>query len=114
MEAEAPADRASAPDRAVEAGRGALFIGFAKGYFMLSGFVQQTLLTQLIGQAEYGDFTTVIAAVNVVNNTTVQGTIQSVSKYTAEDDGRADAVKAAALRLQTLLGGGLALAFLLG
>jgi stage V sporulation protein B len=47
----------------------------------------------------------------VLNNATVQGTIQSVAKFTAEDDAKADAVKAAGLRLQLLLGAVLGLGF---
>jgi len=43
------------------AAKGAVFIGFAKLYFMLSGFVQQVLLTRFVGAAEFGAF-------GVVNN----------------------------------------------
>lgn len=102
------------PDRAVEAGRGALFIGFAKAFFMISGFLQRWLLTRIVGPAEYGVFALVNNAVSTINNTVVQGTVQSISKFTAEDDARADAVKRAGLRLQLAVGTGIALAFLLG
>ncbi len=104
---------APAPDRAVEAGRGALFIGFAKAYFMVSGFLQRWLLTHLVGPAEYGAFSLVNNNVSTVNNTVVQGTIQAVSKFTSEDDTRADAVKAAGLRMQALLGTAVGLGFFL-
>jgi stage V sporulation protein B len=110
----APASSAASvaqPDRAVEAGRGALFIGFAKVFFMLTGFVQKVLLTRLIGAADYGVFGLVNGAVSLVNNTVVQGTVQSVSKFTAEDDARADAVKRAGLRLQAGIGALVALGF---
>ena len=43
------AENPRAPDRAVEAGRGAIFIGAAKVFFIVSGFVQQVLLTRLLG-----------------------------------------------------------------
>jgi O-antigen/teichoic acid export membrane protein len=104
-------DKARTPDRAVEAGRGALFIGAAKAFFMVSAFLQKWLLTKIVGSADYGVFSVVNAAVSVVNNATVQGTIQSVSKFTAEDDARADAVKRAGLRLQLVVGAILALGF---
>ena len=81
------------PDRAVEAGRGALFIGFAKAFFMVAGFLQRVLLARVISPAEYGAFSVVNNAISTVNNTMVQGTIQSVSKFTAEDDARAGAVQ---------------------
>src|SRR4029079_5674022 len=42
--------------------------------------------------------------VSIFNNTLVQGTIQGVSKLTAEDDARAGAVQRAGLRLQAALG----------
>jgi hypothetical protein len=100
-------------DRAVEAGRGALFIGFAKGFFMLSGFLQRWLLTHFVGAAEYGAFSLVNNAVSTVNNSIVQGTIQWVSKFTAEDDARAEAVKRAGLVQQAFVGGGVGLGFFL-
>jgi stage V sporulation protein B len=105
--------RPDTSDRAVEAGRGALFIGFAKVFFMLSGFLQRWLLTRFVGPGEYGAFSLVNNAVSTVNNTMVQGTIQSVSKFTAEDDARADAVKRAGLTLQLFIGVGVGLAFFL-
>jgi stage V sporulation protein B len=105
--------RPETQDRAVEAGRGALFIGFAKAFFMLSGFLQRWLLTHFVGPAEYGAFSLVNGVVSTVNNTIVQGTIQWVSKFTAEDDARAEAVKRAGLIQQAFVGGGVALAFLL-
>ena len=52
-------------------------------------------------------------AVSVLNNATVQGTINSVSKFTSEDDSRADAVKLAGLKLQVIVGGLLGLVFFL-
>jgi stage V sporulation protein B len=108
------AENLPAPDRAVEAGRGALFIGAAKISFMVVGFAQKTLLTRVIGSVDYGAFAVVNNAVSLVNNATVQGTIQSVSKFTAEDDSSAEAVKAAGLRLQFVVGAILGLIFFLG
>lgn len=101
------------PDRAVEAGRGALFIGFAKAFFMVAGFLQRVLLARVITPAEYGAFSVVNNAISTVNNTMVQGTIQSVSKFTAEDDKRAGAVQRAGLKMQCLLAFIVALAFVL-
>jgi stage V sporulation protein B len=101
------------PDRAVEAGRGALFIGFAKGFFMVAGFLQRVLLARVVSPAEYGAFSVVNNAISTVNNTMVQGTIQSVSKFTAEDDARAGAVQRAGLKMQMVLGFAVALGFFL-
>jgi len=105
--------QSSPPDRAVEAGRGALFIGFAKAFFMVAGFLQRVLLARVVSPAEYGAFSVVNNAISTVNNTMVQGTIQSVSKFTAEDDSRAGAVQRAGLKLQCLLAVAVAIAFVL-
>ena len=85
-------------------GRGVMFIGFAKIYFMLTGTVQRLLLTRIVSPADMGDFAVVNSLINIPNNTVVQGTIQSVSKPTAEDDARAGAVQRAGLRLGAVLG----------
>jgi stage V sporulation protein B len=107
------AENPRAPDRAVEAGRGAIFIIPAKVFFIVSGFVQQLLLPRLLGVAGFGDYGQAAAAVSVLNNATVQGTINSVSKFTSEDESRVDAVKAAGLKLQAIVGGLMGLAFFL-
>jgi stage V sporulation protein B len=108
------AEQTRAPDRAVEAGRGAIFITAAKAWFIVTGFVQQLLLPRLLGMGGYGTYGVVSAAVSILNNATVLGTINSVSKFTAEDDRRADAVKLAGLKLQLIIGGVMALVFFLG
>jgi len=108
------ASPAPAPDAAVEAGRGALFIGVAKAFFMVSGFLQQTLLARFVTVADYGAFGVVNSVVSVVNNTAVQFTVQSVSRFAAAEPTRVDAVKRAGLRLQVLVGAVLGLAFFLG
>ncbi|MDB4980150.1 MAG: virulence factor family protein [Myxococcales bacterium] len=115
VDASGGATSAVAPDdAAVVAGRGALFIGFAKIYFMVTGSVQQIVLPGLLSTAEFGAFAVVNSVVSIVNNTIVQATIQSVSKFTAEDDARAGAVQRAGLRMQAFLGAFLGLAFFFG
>jgi stage V sporulation protein B len=101
-------------DRAVEAGRGALFIGAAKVFFMLSGFVQQVVLARLISVAGYGAFGAVNSTISIVNNTVVQFTVQGVSKFTAEDDRHAEAVKRSGLAIMSIVGVVLCVAFFLG
>jgi O-antigen/teichoic acid export membrane protein len=110
----APAPINDTQAEGVVAGRGAIFIGFAKIYFMLSGFLQQVLLARLVGMAEFGAFSVVNNVVSIVNNTVVQATIQAVSKFSAEDDARAAAVQAAGVRLQAGFGALLALALFFG
>jgi O-antigen/teichoic acid export membrane protein len=101
-------------EAAVVAGRGAIFIGFAKIYFMISGLAQRILLTRVVGAAEFGDFAVVNSFISIINNTVVQATVQAVSKFTAEDDARAGAVQRAALRMQLVLGVALALVLFVG
>ncbi|HEY2900289.1 MAG TPA: lipopolysaccharide biosynthesis protein [Polyangia bacterium] len=108
------ASPAAGHEAAVVAGRGALFIGFAKVYFMISGFLQQVLLTRLIGLREFGAFGVVNNLISILNNTVVQATIQSISKFTAEDDQRAGAVQRAGLKIQLGVGAALGLGFFIG
>jgi polysaccharide transporter, PST family len=106
---------ATAGTEGIEAGRGALFIGFAKMYFMFTGSLQRFLLPHLIGDAAgFGAFGVVNNLISIVNNTVVQATIPAVSKFTAEDERQAEAVKRAGLRMQVVVGGIPALIFLLG
>ncbi len=114
MAAKADAPETNASSEGVEAGRGALFIGFAKIYFMFGGFIQGVGLARLIDAAGFGAFGVVNNLISIVNNTVVQATIPAISKFTAEDNRHADAVKRAGLRMQLVLGGVLALAFFLG
>jgi O-antigen/teichoic acid export membrane protein len=110
----AGANTAAAESAAKTVGRGVMFIGFAKIYFMLTGAVQRFLLNNILGAANLGDFAIVNSFVSIINNTVVQGTIQGVSKPTAEDDARAGAVQRAGLRLQGGLGLLLAVIILTG
>ena len=112
-ESKTETNKTTQPDRAVEVGHGVLFIGFAKASFMVFGALQKFLLARVVDLAEYGAFSVVNNAISIVNNTIVQGTIQSVSKFTAEDDARAGAVQRAGLKLQSILGVAVAVAFFL-
>src|SRR6185369_13835368 len=102
MSDDAPAPAQESAAKTV--GRGVMFIGFAKVYFMLTGTVQRVLITRIFTPADMGDFAVVNNLLNIPNNTVVQGTIQAVSKPTAEDDARAGAVQRAGLRLGVGLG----------
>jgi O-antigen/teichoic acid export membrane protein len=112
--AASPSAAPPAESAAKTVGRGVMFIGFAKIYFMLSGSIQRLLLNNILGAANLGDFAIVNSFVSIINNTVVQGTIQGVSKPTAEDDARAGAVQRAGVRLQAGLGLLLALVVLGG
>ncbi len=98
--------------KAVSAGRGVLYIAVAKLYFMIAGYAIYFTLPRLLGtEAAWGDYLLVVGLASVIDNVIVTGTIQGVSRFTAQGDVSADAVKRAALRVQLLLGGGVALSF---
>ena len=100
--------------KSVSAGRGLVFITAAKLWFMVAGYVVQFALPRALGSpARYGVYILVLSILSPVNNVMVQATIQGVSKFTAEIEERQGVVLRVALRLQSLLGGGVALAFFL-
>ena len=100
--------------KSVSAGRGLVFITVAKLWFMVAGYVVQFALPRALGSpARYGVWIVVLSILSPVNNVMVQATIQGVSKFTSEIEARQGAVTRAALKLQGLLGGGVALAFFL-
>jgi O-antigen/teichoic acid export membrane protein len=92
------------------AGRGVVFIGIAKIYFMVAGLAIETLLPRLLGPVRFGIYGWVNSAVSVLNTVIVTGTIQTVSRATVTGRGQEGAVKATGLRMQ--LGVGLPLAIL--
>jgi len=97
----------------VGAGKGLLFITGAKLWFMIAAYVVQFALPRALGSAaSYGIWVLVLAFVSPLNNVMVTATIQGVSKFASEEEGRVGAVTRAALRMQVFLGGGTALAFL--
>ena len=96
-----------------KAGRGFLFILAAKVYFLVAGYAIVVSLNWVLDRALYGLFGLVVGAISVLDNVIVTGTIQSVSRFTAQEDSHPGAVKAAALKLQLLLGGGIAATFAL-
>ena len=63
------------------AGRGVLYIAFAKFYFMLAGLIVQFRLPALLSRVEWGSYSSVNALISPVNNVLVTGTIQAVSRF---------------------------------
>jgi O-antigen/teichoic acid export membrane protein len=96
------------------AGRGVLYLTFAKVWFMLTGWALVFVLPRLFkwsaggdeeaGQALYGAYGIVFTGVSFINNGIISGTIQSVSKFTSEDESRTGAVKRTALMVQGGIG----------
>src|SRR5215813_2850345 len=104
----------SESEKAVGAGRGVLYIAFAKLYFILGGFALETLLPRLLGDVLYGAYGVVVPWMSIFNNVIVTGSIQAVSRETTADPERAADVKAAGLRMQLVVGLPIACLFALG
>ena len=82
-----PAPPAPAAPAATGAGRGVLYIAFAKFYFMFAGLVVQFRLPAILSHAAWGSYSFVNSLVSPVNNVLVTGTIQAVSKFAAAEPG---------------------------
>jgi stage V sporulation protein B len=81
---------------------------------MIAGYAIYFTLPRLFGsEVMWGNYLLVVGLVSVIDNVIVTGTIQGVSKFTAQGDISADAVKRAALKVQLVLGGGMTLAYVL-
>ena len=96
------------PSDAERAGRGFLFITGAKLYFIMAGAVIEFLLPHLFPAATrgamFGLYKVVVGIVSIVNNVIVTVTIQSVSKFVAEDEAREGQVARAGWRLMLPVG----------
>ena len=95
------------------AGRGVIYITFAKLWFMLSGYALVFILPRLFkwsadgddveGMALMGAYGIVFTGISFINNGIISGTIQSVSKFTSEDESQASAIKRTALKLKPMM-----------
>lgn len=103
----------SGRDDAAQAGRGVIYIGLAKLYFILAGAIIEFRLPAILAETVFGAYVVVASAVSPINNVLITGTIQSVSRFTAQQPGVARAVQAAGLRMHLRLGLRVALAFML-
>ncbi len=96
------------------AGRGVIYITFAKAWFMLTGWALIFILPRVfkwsaggddeMGQALFGAYGIVFTGVSFINNGIITGTIQSVSKFTSADESQAGAIRKTALLVQGGIG----------
>jgi stage V sporulation protein B len=93
------------------AGRGVIFIALAKVYFMVLGAVIEFRLPALLGRVQFGAYGVVSSLVSPINNVLIVGTIQAVSRFTAQDTERARAVQRAGLRMHLMVGLPVAVSF---
>ncbi|HWU89429.1 MAG TPA: oligosaccharide flippase family protein, partial [Kofleriaceae bacterium] len=108
-----PAAAAPAPSRgATGAGRGVLYIAFAKFYFMFVGLVMQIRLPAILSRGAFGSYSLVSNIASLVNNVLVTGTIQTVSRSSAQEPAKARRVQQAGLRMHVRLGLVIAIGFI--
>jgi polysaccharide transporter, PST family len=96
------------------AGRGVLYIAFAKFYFMIAGAVLEFRLPALLSNTVFGGYAVISTSVSTINNVLVTGSIQAVSRFTSQRPEHARAVQAAGLRMHLFIGLPLALGFIAG
>jgi stage V sporulation protein B len=96
---------------ATGAGRGVLYIAAAKLYFMVAGLFVQIRLPGILSRSAFGSYSLVSGIASFINNVVVTGTIQTVSKFSAQEPEKARAVQAAGLRMHVRLGLPIALGF---
>jgi stage V sporulation protein B len=86
------------------AGRGGIFIGAAKIYFILLGLVQQVALKHILGKDAYGDLGQVLSLASIVYNPIVQAGIQGVSRaVSGSPEEEQPAAQRRALKIHALL-----------
>lgn len=89
---------------ATGAGRGVLYIAFAKFYFMFVGLVVQVRLPAILSHGAWGSYSFVNSLVSPVNNVLVTGTIQAVSKFAAAEPEKARRIQQQGFRMHVRLG----------
>jgi stage V sporulation protein B len=109
--AQPPGDRGG-PGGVTGAGRGVLYIAFAKFYFMIAGLAIQLRLPAVLSRAAFGSYSLVANIASLVNNVLVTGTIQAVSRFAAQEPGKARRVQQAGLRMHVRLGLVIAVGFI--
>ena len=107
-----PAAAVATAPRAGRAGSGALFLAGGNVLFIFAGLVIQFGLPAILPTATFGAYSLISSIASWVNNVTVAGTINTVSKFTAAEPEKARDVQSAALRMQLVLGLGIALVFM--
>ncbi len=102
-----------ASQEAKQAGRGVIFIAFAKLYFILVGFVIEFGLPLILSIVVLGSYKVVTSSVNWLNAVFITGTIQAVSRFTAQRPEHARQIQLAGFRMHVVVALPVAAAFVL-
>ncbi len=93
---------------------GVLFIAGAKFYFMIAGAAIQFVLPRVLETATFGAYMQVKEAISVINNVIITGTVQAVSRFTAQASHDVRAIQRAGFRMHLRVGAPIAIAFAVG
>lgn len=108
-----PGNRAApAANEARQAGRGVIYIALAKMYFMVAGAIIEFRLPAILANTVYGAYAVVVSTVSPLNNVLVTGSIQAVSRFTAQTPERSRAIQAAGFRMHLWIGLPVAVSFI--
>ena len=102
----------AAPAASSGAGRGVITIAFAKFYFMFAGLIITTRLPGILSASAFGAYSLISSLVSPVNNVMVTGSIQAVSRFTAQKPEHARLVQHAGLRMHLYIGIPIAILFI--
>ncbi len=108
----ADAGAGATADEVKQAGRGVIYIAAAKLYFMIAGAIIEFRLPAILSNTVFGAYAVIASTVSPLNNVLITGTIQGVSRFTAQTPERARAIQAAGFRMQMWVGLPVALAFI--
>ncbi|MBK7539364.1 MAG: oligosaccharide flippase family protein [Myxococcales bacterium] len=97
-------DASAKPGAGTTAGRGVVLIAFAKLYFMFIGLFVQIRLTALVSRGVFGAYGVINSMVSPVNSVMITGSIQTVSRFTAQEPHKARLVQQAGLRMHLYVG----------
>lgn len=89
---------------AASAGRGTIYITFAKFYFMATGYAIIFALPRLLTKEQYGEYAVVTSFVSIINAVIITGTQQAVSKFVSENPAAAESLRTRSLLVQAVLG----------
>ncbi len=92
---------------ATSAGRGFLYITFAKGWFMVAGFATQSALTRLLEKSVWGEYSLVTKTVSLINNVIVAATIATIARMVVQNEAHHGVVTRTALVAQGVVGAAL-------
>lgn len=102
------------PSRADSIGAGTIYSLIARLAFLFSGYAIHIGLGRALGPASYGMVTVVLSLLTISRNFIMDGPRQAISKFTAENERLAAAIRGVALRIQGTFSFAVLLVFMAG